>query len=216
MKSMLQMPNLSTMRRVEADPEKVREKNKIFRDIREKWVQFMLGKKSSEAFEKVDISAIMPDLEALFGQRFSFKGGKWWKTQSVLGDRTLEYPREFACVPKNIPEKERARQMRMLKGGLFHEAGHHVGIVKVFEKFLWEADTQQNIIADLPLGRADIKNLREILERTKSSAGETRDLERLAEAVNIGPHLGNMPFIHDLHNIVLDIWLEAYEKRHPN
>jgi hypothetical protein len=196
--------------------EKERKKNAVFRNIRERWVQFMLGRRDESEMEYVDINQLMPDMEKFFGQKFTFTEGSWWQTMSVLGVRELYYPREFSVVSKNVSAAERERQERMLKGGLLHEAGHHAGIVKVLEKFLYEADTQQEIITELPFGTADRAKIDEAFRLLNDDPEKKKALEQLSITVNIGPHLGNLPLVKDLENIVLDVWLEAYEKQHPD
>ena len=177
--------------------------------LRDRWLNLMKGKEKLENFEEIDFNKILPDLRFLFGEEFEFKPADWWKTASVLDKKVLYYPRKFGRIPKDLPQELKEKQKEIQKGGLLHEAGHHLGLVKVLERFLLEADTQERILGDLSLGEVSQERIREVLERSR------KELEAISERVNLGPYVANLLFLKDLHNLVLDIWLEAYEKNYP-
>lgn len=177
--------------------------------LRERWLNLIKGREELENFEEIDFSKILPNLKFWFGEKFEFQPGSWWKTRSVLDEKILYYPRKFGRIPKDLPEELKKKQIEIQKGGLLHEAGHHLGVVKVLEKFILEADTQERILGDLSLGEASREEIREAIKRGR------KEIEQVAERVNIGPYAGNLIFLKDLHNLVLDIWLEAYEQNYP-
>jgi len=177
--------------------------------LRDRWLNLIKGREELENFEEIDFSKILPNLKFWFGEKFEFRPGSWWKTKSVLDEKILYYPRKFGRIPKDLPEELKKKQIEIQKGGLLHEAGHHLGLVKILEKFLLEADTQERILGDLSLGEATKEEIRGAIERS------LKEIEQIAERVNLGPYVGNLIFLKDLHNLVLDIWLEAYEQNYP-
>ena len=178
--------------------------------LRDRWLNLMKGREELTNFEEIDFNKILPDFSYWFGENFSFQEGDWWKTLSILNEKILYYPRKFARIPKDLAKNLKEKQIKIQTGGLLHEAGHHLSVVKVLESFLSEADTQERVLGDLSLGQASIEQIQETVERGR------KDYERLAERVNLGPYVTNLLFLKDLHNIVLDIWLEAYLKNYPD
>lgn len=177
--------------------------------LRERWLRLMKGEEGLENFEEINFSQILPDLRYWFGETFEFRPGNWWKTKSVLGERILYYPRKFGRIPKDLPEDLKRKQIEIQLGGLLHEDSHHLGLVKVLERFLLEADTQERILGDLSLGELLREEVRQAIEKGR------KELETIAGGVNLGQYVRNLIFLKDLHNIVLDIWLEAYEQSYP-
>jgi len=179
--------------------------------LRDRWLNLMKGKEKSENFEEIDLDEILRDLNLRYwlGESFEFQAADWWKTCSVLGKKVLYYPRKFGRIPKDLSEKDKEKQKEILIGGLLHEAGHHLALVKVLERFLLEADTQTRILGDLSLDEVIQKRIQEALEQSRNK------LEVISERVNLGPYVANLLFLKNLHNLVLDIWLEAYLKNYP-
>jgi len=177
--------------------------------LRDRWLNLMKGKEELKNFEEIDFNKILPDLRFWFGEEFEFGPADWWKTVSILDKKVLYYPRKFGRIPKDLPEELKGKQKEIQKGGLLHEAGHHLGVVKVLERFLLEADTQERILGDLSLGEVTQERIRESIERSR------KELEALSERANLGPYVANLLFLKDLHNLVLDTWLEAYEENYP-
>jgi len=181
----------------------------VLTQARDRWLEIMKGKKSEEEGERIDFEKIIPDIEYFFGEKFTIKPGKWWMTSTVNGERTLFYPRDYGIVPKSASPEEKERQVKIQEGGVLHEMGHHAAVVKSLEAMMREADTGERILGDLSLGEAEQMHISQVIENQRE------ELERMGTEMNVGPYVGNLMFMHDLQNVCLDIWLEAYLSKYP-
>src|SRR3989338_7487653 len=170
-------------------PESDESRREIFRKIRERQKNFYEGE--AESTEKIDMIASWPDTGYDFGHRVTIAPAEWWQTKSVVGERVLNYPEKYAMAPKDVSEGEKETRRTILRGGLWHELGHHVGMVRTLEKFMYEADTQEPILINLGLGQAAHQALEKRFRRSMAGAEEKADLEQLANEVRLGPYLVN-------------------------
>ncbi len=209
--------NLGTEKNKTPELKDKKEPKNIIKEQKERWANIMLGKENQENYELVNPNEFLPkEFEQVMGSNFEIKPGECWQTQNVVRNRILNYPRYFAMLPKNIGAEEKKKFINIFKGGIAHEAGHHIGEVQVFDAFLHEIDTHHPILTHLPIDKESLEKITQKIKKGTQHPLTQKALKRMAKGISFGPYLTNLPFVKDLHNIVTDIWLESYEKKYPN
>ncbi|HKL17267.1 MAG TPA: VWA domain-containing protein [Patescibacteria group bacterium] len=178
-------------------------------EVRRRYEELMKKEKQGE---NVDLNKRWPSqkLKYYFGENLELKPSpnSNWCTQTDLGKKELFYPVNAISIPDDISEQEKEEKLEIIDGGVVHEAGHHLGVVKVLENFIFEKDTQNKLFSQFEIKSAPLRN-RKNIEKQLRQRGELL----LGQNINVGPYIGNILFLKDLHNIILDIWLESYEKQ---
>ncbi len=209
------MENIEKNLKLDNLQEKNKDKNnemQLLNEIRRRYEEIMKKEKEGE-FINLEERWPAHKLKYNFGESFELKASSkpQWHTDTSLGKKTLFYPVKAISLPDNISEEEKERRREIIDGGVVHEAGHHLGAVKVLENFILEKDTKNKLFNQFKMNNVSVRD-RKNIERQLRAGGQSF----IEQNIDIGPYIGNILFLKDLHNIVLDIWLESYEKQLPD
>lgn len=199
--------------------EKRKESNNIVTRQRERFLEIMEGNRSEGEYIEVKPEEFVPEsMDYALGMQHNIEPGKWWQTYAGQRSKTINYPRSFAYIDNDLVNDPQEYELykKTMRGGIVHEMGHHIGEIQTFQAFMIESDTRAAIVTDVGIPDSIIqekeKRLRQELNTNQTTA---RALKEAMKNNIYGKHASNFLFVSDLHNIVADIALEAYEKQHP-